>query len=104
MATTEVVLIIAVTFIVLGIPLTGFMIRFALRPLVQDIARAIGAQGSEEGEFAELIRRLDRIEGRLEDQDRRMDELVQANRFYGQLESGRGEAAGDAGAGGAMAP
>lgn len=93
MSTNEMVMIIAVTLITIGIPVTGLVIRFALRPLVRDIAAAI--RGREEpDQVPEVLQRLERIELRLEEQDRRMIELLEANRFYGELKAGREDEAG----------
>lgn len=90
MTYNEMIMIIAVTFIAIGIPVTGLVIRFALRPLVQDIATAIRGREPEEG-TSEVLQRLERIEMRLEEQDRRTAELLEANRFYGELQAGRTE-------------
>jgi hypothetical protein len=88
MSPYEVIAVVAVTFIVLGIPLTGLVIRFALRPMVRDLAAAI--RGKEEGPRAlfEIARRLERIEGRLDEQDARVQEALEASRFYKELEAG----------------
>jgi len=90
MTTNETIMIIAVTLIAVGIPVTGLVIRFALRPLVKDIAAAIRGRQVEEGN-SELIQRLERIEMRLEEQSRHTGELLEANRFYGELQVGRTE-------------
>jgi hypothetical protein len=87
MTTNEVIVVIAVTFIAVGIPVTGLVVRFALRPLVQDIAAAI--RGERKGGDLEIVERLERIETRLEEQDRRMGELLEASRFHRELEAGR---------------
>jgi hypothetical protein len=88
MTTNETIMIIAVTFIAVGIPVTGLVIRFALRPLVKDIAAAIRGRQMEEGNW-ELIQRLERIEMRLVEQSRHTGELLEANRFYGELQASR---------------
>lgn len=89
MNTNEMIMGIAVTFIAVGIPLSGLVIRYALRPLIQDIASAI--RGREEDASGELIQRLDRIEARLEEQAQQTGELLEAQRFYKELEAGRTE-------------
>lgn len=87
MTTNEVIMVIAVTFIAVGIPVTGLVVRFALRPLVQDIAAAI--RGERKGAEVGIGDRLERIELRLEEQDRQMRELLEASRFHRELEAGR---------------
>jgi hypothetical protein len=42
----------------------------------------------EEG-TSELIQRLERMEMRLEEQNRHMGELLETNRFYGELQVSR---------------
>lgn len=86
MSMNEMIMVIAVTFIAVGIPIGGLVIRFALRPLVQDIAAAIRGGRAEDG--AELVQRLERIEARLDEQAQWTRELLETERFYKELQAG----------------
>ncbi|CAN5785496.1 hypothetical protein BH23GEM11_BH23GEM11_10350 [soil metagenome] len=82
---------ITAIIVVIGIPVTGLVIRFALRPLVQDIANAIRSGGSgtrDQDQWASLNRRLDRIEQSLVDQDAVTSRLLEVQEFDRKLGSG----------------
>jgi hypothetical protein len=85
--------IIAVTaiLVVIGLPMAGFIIRFALRPLVQDIANAIrsGAPGGgDSGGIEALNDRLDRIERSLLEQEAQTSRLLDSLEFDRQITRG----------------
>jgi len=85
--------IIAVTaiLVVIGLPVAGVIIRFALRPLVQDIANAIrsgGPGGRDPGGLEDLRARLDRIERSLLDQEAQTSRLLEALEFDRQITKG----------------
>jgi NhaP-type Na+/H+ or K+/H+ antiporter len=86
--------IVAITAIVvaIGIPVGGLVIRFALRPLVQDIANAIRSGNTgEQGHWESLSRRLERIEASLVEQEAVTSRLLEVQEFERKLRSGRAE-------------
>jgi len=77
--------------VVIGIPVTGLVIRFALRPLVKDIANAIRSSAPGTGDPAQLEslnRRLERIEQSLVDQEALTTRLLEVQEFDRKLRSG----------------
>ncbi len=86
MSPFEVLVPITAIFFVIGLPVIGLVTRFALRPLVHDMAAAI--RGGRDERSEELAERIARLEERLEEQDRQLDRLLEAERFRRALESG----------------
>lgn len=86
MSPFEVLVPIMAIFFVIGLPVIGLVTRYALRPLVQDMAAAI--RGGRDEQTQELAERLARLEERLEEQDKQLDRLLEAERFRQALESG----------------
>lgn len=82
---TDLVALVAVICI-FGIPMMGLVARFALRPLVQDITRAI--RTGDEDEVRELRRRIAELEQRLEAQEQETERLAEAERFHRELRAG----------------
>lgn len=83
--------VVAITAIVvaIGIPVGGIVIRFALRPLVQDIANAIRSGGAgDQGHWDSLNRRLERIEESLVEQEAVSSRLLEVQDFERKLRSG----------------
>jgi hypothetical protein len=77
--------------VVFGIPLGGLVIRFALRPLVKDIANAIRSNAPVPGDPAQLEslnRRLERIEQSLVEQEALTTRLLEVQEFDRKLRSG----------------
>jgi hypothetical protein len=85
--------IIATTAIVsvIGLPVAGLVIRFALRPLVQDITNAIRSgdlAARDQGRWEPLNQRLERIEQSLVEQEALTSRLLEAHEFDRKLGSG----------------
>ncbi|TVP44037.1 MAG: hypothetical protein EA350_12475 [Gemmatimonadales bacterium] len=85
--------LIAITAIIVlfGLPLGGLVIRFALRPLVKDIANAIRSNAPVAGDPAQLEslnRRLERIEQSLVEQEAISARLLEVQEFDRKLRSG----------------
>lgn len=81
----ELVGIVAV-ICVIGLPMGGLVLRFALRPLVQDLTTAM--KGDARQELADVRERVAALEDRLEQQDELLERLAEAERFRRELESG----------------
>ena len=71
---------------VIGVPVIAWATRFALRPLLKDLAEALGAGTRQRDELAELAARVAQLERDGQDRDVRVDELVEAERFRRRLE------------------
>jgi len=85
--------LIAITAIVVlfGLPLGGLVIRFALRPLVKDIANAIRSNApaaGDPGQLESLNRRLERIEQSLVEHEALTTRLLEVQEFDRKLRSG----------------
>lgn len=85
MTTNEMIAFIALMLIAVGLPVGGLVVRFALRPLVHDIAAAIRGRSEPD----EVIQRLAQIEARLVSQEEHVTEVLEAHRFLRELEAGR---------------
>lgn len=71
----------------IGIPMTGLVMRYALAPLVRELAQALRAGEGAGGE--EIGERMARIEQRLEHQEQAIRRLAEEERFHRELRSGR---------------
>ena len=78
--------ILAIIF-VLGVPSLALATHLVLRPLVREVANAI--RTTREGEGRELEHRVTRLEDAIQDLDRQMTRLTEAERFRRELETGR---------------
>jgi hypothetical protein len=90
----EAVVAITAILVVVGLPVTGLVIRFALRPLVKDIASAIRSNAAAAGDPAQLEslnRRLERIEQSLVDHEALTTRLLEVQEFDRKLRSGQPE-------------
>lgn len=88
----EVLIPLFAIFFVIGVPMIGLVTRFALQPLVKDVAAAI--RGGREEWADGVVERLTRLEERLDEQERQLERVVEAERFRRELEAGgSGEAA-----------
>ena len=83
----ELLVPLAAIFFVIGVPMIGLVLRYALRPLVNDVATAI--RGGRDEQLQALDARLARLEERLESQDVQIERLLEAERFRRELEAGR---------------
>ena len=89
--------IIAMTAIVMGmltllIPITGLTARFALKPLMEALAKYRELQGQDQAQQL-LERRMALLEEQLHGMDRSIRDLVDESDFRRQLEGGRGRQA-----------
>lgn len=71
-----------------GVPSLVLATRFALRPLVRDVAEAIRTTRPADPADAALEARVARIEETVRGLDRHVDRLLEAERFRRELESG----------------
>lgn len=81
----ELVGIVAVICLI-GLPMGGLVLRFALRPLVQDLTTAM--KGDARQELAETRERVAALEDRLEAQGELLERLVETERFHRELATG----------------
>lgn len=73
-------------FFVIGVPVLSLAAHFVLRPMIRDLTEAVrGVKGRER---EDLEGRLGRLEERLLEQARQLDQLVEAELFRRQLEAG----------------
>jgi hypothetical protein len=84
---------IAMTAIVMGmltvlIPITGLTARFALKPLMEALAKYREMQGQDQAQQL-LERRMALLEEQLHGMDRSIRDLVDESDFRRQLEGGR---------------
>jgi hypothetical protein len=85
--------IIAMTAIVMGmltflIPITGLTARFALKPLMEALAKYRELQGQDQAQQL-LERRMALLEEQLHGMDRSLRDLVDESEFRRELENGR---------------
>jgi len=71
---------------VIGIPMIGLVVRFALSPLIQDLSGAI--RGGARDDLEEVKERLARLERQTELQSEELQRLSEVERFHRELESG----------------
>jgi hypothetical protein len=81
--------LLAVIFVV-GVPSMALASKYVLRPMIRDLTEAV--RGRRDQERRDLEDRMARLEEVVQEQDRRIDRLLEAERFRRELESG-----GDAG-------
>lgn len=72
--------------VLVGVPVLGLVIRYALSPLIQDLIRAIRGDARDGRE--EVAERLARMEQRLDAQETEIQRLAEAERFHQELRSG----------------
>ena len=82
---------IVAIFFVIGVPVMSIAAHFVLRPLIRDLTGAI--KGGRQAEEESLERRLSRVEDMLLDQNRQIDQLIDAELFRRRLEAGELELA-----------
>jgi len=78
---------ITAIFFVIGVPVVSLATHFVLRPLVRDITLAI--HGKKEAAESDLIGRIARLEEVVLEQNKQLDQLVDAEAFRRRLESGQ---------------
>ncbi|MYA33258.1 MAG: hypothetical protein F4164_01660 [Gemmatimonadales bacterium] len=91
----EMIIAIVAIFFTIGVPVLAMATHFALRPLVRDLAQALGPQRRERETIARLAERIERLEGDHRERGELLDQLAEAELFRRQLEErAGGEAAG----------
>ncbi len=86
----ETLVAITAILVVIGLPVGGLVIRFALHPFAKEIAGAIRSQGTERGEGATwevLDHRLGRIERSLVEQEALTRRMLEVSEFDRQITS-----------------
>lgn len=79
--------ILGIVFVV-GVPVVALATHFALRPLVNDLAEALGAGKRRREEIAALVERIAQLEREGRERDLQLDALEEAERFRRRLEEG----------------
>ena len=82
----ELIPILGIIFVI-GVPVTAVAAHFVLRPMVRDITASILALKG--GATPEIQRRLTELEEGQRLIDRRLESLIEADRFHRRLESER---------------
>lgn len=92
-------MIIAVVaiFFTIGVPVLAMATHFALRPLVRDLAEALGPMKRERETIARLSERIERLEGENRERGELLDQLAEAELFRRQLEERAGGGTGGTG-------
>ncbi len=78
-------------FFVIGVPVMSIAARFALRPLLKDLAEAMGRKSVTDG--GELQKDVARLQAQVAEQGRQLEQLADAELFRRDLESRREAAA-----------
>ena len=73
-------------FFVIGVPVMSVAAKFVLQPLLRDVTEAI--RGGKAEELEELRDRVTRLETHLGTHGRHLEQLVEAEQFRRQLETG----------------
>ncbi len=71
--------------LMLMIPVAGFTARFALKPIVEAIARFREMQGGSSGEIRVLEQRVALLEQQLQGVDTSLQQLLEVRRFEREL-------------------
>jgi hypothetical protein len=81
----ELIPILGIVFVI-GVPVTALAAHFVLRPMVRDITESILALRG--GASPDIHRRLTELEEGQRLIDRRLESLIEADRFHHTLDSG----------------
>ncbi len=73
--------------LMLMIPVAGFTARFALKPIVEAIAKYRELQGGSTGELRVLEQRVSLLEQQLQNVDTSLQQLVEVKRFERELKA-----------------
>ncbi len=82
------VIAVVAIFFTIGIPVLAMATHFALRPLVKDLAEALGPRKRERETIARLTERVEQLEGESRERGELVDQLAEAELFRRQLEEG----------------
>ena len=86
----ELLIPIFAIFFTIGVPVLAMATHFALRPLVRDVAEALGPRKRDRETIVRLEERIDRLEREARERDERLDHLAEAELFRRQLEERAG--------------
>ena len=86
----EMIIAIVAIFFTIGIPVLAMATHFALRPLVRDLAEALGPMKRDRETIARLSERIERLEGENRERGELLDQLAEAELFRRQLEERAG--------------
>lgn len=86
----EMIIAIVAIFFTIGIPVLAMATHFALRPLVRDLAEALGPMKRDREAMARLSERIERLEGENRERGELLDQLAEAELFRRQLEERAG--------------
>ncbi|MCY3699217.1 MAG: hypothetical protein OXH46_06235 [Gemmatimonadetes bacterium] len=86
----EMIIAVVAIFFTIGIPVLAMATHFALRPLVRDMAEALGPRKREREMIARLAERVERLEGESRQRGELLDQLAEAELFRRQLEERAG--------------
>lgn len=77
-------------FFTIGVPVLALATRFALRPLIRDLAEALGPRARDRDTIARLTERIERLEQEGRGREEMLNRLAEAELFRRQLEEGPG--------------
>jgi len=86
----EMIIAVVAIFFTIGIPVLAMATHFALRPLVRDMAEALGLRKRDREMIARLAERVERLEGESRQRGELLDQLAEAELFRRQLEERAG--------------
>lgn len=86
----EMIIAIVAIFFTIGIPVLAMATHFALRPLVRDLAEALGPMKRDRQTIARLTERIEQLEGENRERGELLDQLAEAELFRRQLEERTG--------------
>ena len=86
----EMIIAVVAIFFTIGIPVLAMATHFALRPLVRDMAEALGPRKREREMIARLAERVERLEGESRQRGELMNQIAEAELFRRKLEESAG--------------
>lgn len=86
----EMIIAVVAIFFTIGIPVLAMATHFALRPLVRDLAEALGPMKRDRQTIARLTERIEQLEGENRERGELLDQLAEAELFRRQLEERTG--------------
>ena len=86
----EMINAVVAIFFTIGIPVLAMATHFAMRPLVRDLAEALGPRKRDRETIARLAARVEQLEGESRERGELLDQLAEAELFRRQLEERTG--------------
>ena len=86
----DMIIAVVAIFFTIGIPVLAMATHFALRPLVRDLAEALGPMRRDREKIARLTERIEQLEGEHRERGELLDQLAEAELFRRQLEERTG--------------